>query len=182
MAGLAHRFPDGTEALAGVDLVVASGRFAAVVGPSGGGKSTLLAVLAGLGTGVCIAVQGAMNSQVSQYVGVLRSAFIILLSGTVAVGVALLFGLGGGSWARLREAPPVDFLAGVVGIAILVGVVYAYTRLGFVLGIAVILVAQLGVGSVIDHFGLFGLPRNPVTPWTLAGIALLLAGAVLIRR
>ena len=47
--GLAYR--DGTrrvEALAGVDLEVGRGRFLALVGPSGSGKSSLLFLLAGL--------------------------------------------------------------------------------------------------------------------------------------
>jgi NitT/TauT family transport system ATP-binding protein len=42
------RFPDGTEALAEVDLSVAPGQFVSVVGPSGCGKSTLLRIAAGL--------------------------------------------------------------------------------------------------------------------------------------
>ncbi len=49
--GLSHTFRTrsrAVEALANVDLDVASGRFASIVGPSGCGKSTLLRVLAGL--------------------------------------------------------------------------------------------------------------------------------------
>jgi NitT/TauT family transport system ATP-binding protein len=42
------RFADGTVALAGVDLSVASGEFVSVVGPSGCGKSTLLRIASGL--------------------------------------------------------------------------------------------------------------------------------------
>ena len=38
----------GHEALAGVDLAVEEGETVAVLGPSGGGKSTLLRAIAGL--------------------------------------------------------------------------------------------------------------------------------------
>jgi NitT/TauT family transport system ATP-binding protein len=45
---VSKRFPDGTVALAGIDLSVTSGEFVSVVGPSGCGKSTLLRIASGL--------------------------------------------------------------------------------------------------------------------------------------
>lgn len=48
LAGVTHRYPDGTEALCGVDLTVAEGRSLALLGPNGAGKSTLLLHLNGI--------------------------------------------------------------------------------------------------------------------------------------
>ncbi len=45
---LAYRYPDGTEAVAGVSFVIGAGERLAVLGPNGAGKSTLLLHLNGL--------------------------------------------------------------------------------------------------------------------------------------
>ena len=47
IAGVGKKFGDFT-ALEGIDLDIASGELTALLGPSGGGKSTLLRIIAGL--------------------------------------------------------------------------------------------------------------------------------------
>lgn len=48
VVGLHHRYPDGNEALRGVDMELRAGERVAIVGPNGAGKSTLLRHLIGL--------------------------------------------------------------------------------------------------------------------------------------
>jgi NitT/TauT family transport system ATP-binding protein len=48
LRGVAKTFPNGTTALAGLDLDVRQGEFLSLLGPSGCGKSTALRIIAGL--------------------------------------------------------------------------------------------------------------------------------------
>jgi cobalt/nickel transport system ATP-binding protein len=48
VSGLEYRYPDGKDALLGIELTVQNGESVAVVGPNGAGKSTLLLHLNGL--------------------------------------------------------------------------------------------------------------------------------------
>jgi NitT/TauT family transport system ATP-binding protein len=48
LEGVSKTYPDGTQALADIDLAVPRGAFVSILGPSGCGKSTLLRIIAGL--------------------------------------------------------------------------------------------------------------------------------------
>ncbi|MBA2364176.1 MAG: DMT family transporter [Chloroflexia bacterium] len=145
-------------------------------------RSILLPILVALGTGAAIGLQGPMNSLLTKSIGLLESTFVVLISGAIVTGVALLLGLGNGNLGRISQAPLISLAGGVVGILIITGVVYTISKLGVAAGVAVALIAQLALAATIDHFGLFGVDKHPASPWTFVGIALLVVGAVAIRR
>lgn len=59
---------------------------------------------------------------------------------------------------------------------------YAAPRLGISVALTAAIASQLVAALVVDHFGLFGVRVEPVTIGKLAGVALVIAGAVLVRR
>jgi len=94
--GLTHRFPDGTQALAGVDLTVEHGQRVAILGPNGSGKTTLalhligaLARQSGTVTVTGLDVVGANLAEIRRRVGfVFQDPDDQLLLPTVADDVA----------------------------------------------------------------------------------------------
>ncbi len=48
LRNVSHKYPDGTLAISGIDLSVNKGESVAILGPNGGGKSTLLMILSAL--------------------------------------------------------------------------------------------------------------------------------------
>ena len=91
-------------------------------------RSILLPILVALGTGTAIGLQGPMNSLLTKSIGLLESTFVVLISGAIVTGVALLLGLGNGNLGRISQAPLISLAGGVVGILIITGVMTTGSR------------------------------------------------------
>lgn len=145
-------------------------------------RIVFLVLLVALGAGVCVGVQTPINSLLNRNIGLLESTFINFVVGAMFSGIALLLGLGGGSLRKLPEAPIYSLLGGFLGVLIVSGAVITIQRLGVAAGSAVLLVGQLCMAAVVDHFGMFGLQRHSISVWTYLGVGLLAAGAYVIRK
>jgi transporter family-2 protein len=130
--------------------------------------------------GAAMAVQGSWNSALGRVVGLAQATFVVHLVGSLAAGLLLLLPLGAGSLTRLPQAPWYTFLGGILGVVIIYLVVASIPRLGVAVATTAIVVGQVGVAILIDHFGLFGLEKIPFTWLKLLGLALLAAGARLV--
>jgi transporter family-2 protein len=70
----------------------------------------------------------------------------------------------------------------VLGLVVLGTISQTIPRLGVAPTIVLIVVGQLVLGTMLDHFGLLGAAVRPVDPARLIGIAVLLFGTWLIVR
>jgi bacterial/archaeal transporter family-2 protein len=144
-------------------------------------KAIVIGMITAIAAGTAIALQAALNNVLLRQIGLLETAFVVLLSGAVVCGV-LTFWFGRGDLSRITENPLISVISGVLGIVILTGIVLTISQLGVTRGLATILIIQFSVLGVIDHFGFFGVERHPINIWTVVGISLLVVGAVVIRR
>lgn len=131
--------------------------------------------------GMAVALQPSINARLAQKTGVYESSLISFAVGTVALlvitmlaGKGSLRGIVGASWWELT--------GGFLGAFFVTLTIVSVPRIGTAAVMALVITGQLMTGSVLDHFGTFGLRQIPFSPVRSLGILLLAAGAFLVVR
>jgi len=130
-----------------------------------------LALLSGVLLTVMLAVNGGLAVQYGLH---WATAFIHVT------------GLGfSGIWVLAKRERPFAslypwfwYLSGAIGVFITVCKNFAFGRISVSAILALALLGQIITGLVVDHWGLWGMPRRPISRGNLAGLALILCGIV----
>jgi len=138
-----------------------------------------LAVVAGF----FMSVQAPTNAILGKASGsAVVAAFISFLIGTLALGVAVAAGSGRLLAPELRAVPWYAWLGGLYGAFFVAMAAFGAPRIGTGPLLTAAIAGQLIGAIVLDHYGMLGLARQPVSPEKLAGAALVLIGAFIVRR
>ena len=140
-----------------------------------------VAVVVGLVGGIAIGFQASFVSLMSQIIGSMESTFVVHFGGAVLAGV-ILVAMRGGNLSAWQNVPWYALGAGALGLVGVGAISYSIPRLGPSGLFILLLVGQLLVGLVIDHFGLFGNAARPIDLSRVAGIAVLFLGTWLVLR
>ena len=138
-----------------------------------------LPLLAVLAAGLMVALQGPSNG------------WVIKASGSPFFALAVSVGLGAGLTALLALVLPVRpettpvlpwyaWLGGAYGVAVVFCGAWATPKLGAGPALVAALVGQTALGLALDHFGLLGLERAPVTGLKIGGVLVMLVGAMMV--
>lgn len=144
-------------------------------------SSTLSAALFVLVAGLFVAVQSPLFAMLSNRLGLLGSALVVNLGGAIVSGVLLVV-LGGGTFSKWASVPWYAWFSGAFGVFVISSIGFALPRIGAVSMSVGIIVSQLILGALIDHFGWFGVTIRTIDLARIAGLALLLLGAWLVIR
>ena len=94
----------------------------------------------------------------------------------------LVFALVGVALAiSVRGLDPVYAITGLFAIAYLLGIGYGAPKIGIALFVAGVMFGQLGGSLVYDHAGAFGLEVHRASVARIAGVGVVLAGALMVR-
>jgi transporter family-2 protein len=142
----------------------------------------LLALSAVL-SGALLAIQAPINAQAGSALGApIAAATLSFLVGTTALLVANLLFRRAPDLAALGSLPAyVVFGGGLLGACYVTANIILAPRLGVAALVSLAIAGQLAAGLILDHFGLLGLAERSVTLWRAAGVALVFAGALMVR-
>jgi bacterial/archaeal transporter family-2 protein len=143
--------------------------------------SILVTVLIGMLGGVAVGMQGPIATQMGRRIGSAASSFVVHVSGAVLSG-ALLWIRGGENIQNWRSLSWYMLISGMFGLILYLTINHTMPRLGATTALALIIIGQLAMGLLVDHYGLFGAAVRHVDTWRAAGLVLLLAGGYLVVR
>lgn len=138
-------------------------------------------VVIGIIGGIAVGTQSQVVGAMSQRVGGLAGSFIVHVSGAALSGM-LLLARGGEQIRDWRGLPWYMLGSGAFGVVLVLTLSHTLPRLGATAAIALIIVGQLTMGILIDHFGLFGATIRPVDFSRVVAAVLLIVGGWLMVR
>ncbi|MCW5873507.1 MAG: DMT family transporter [Anaerolineales bacterium] len=138
-------------------------------------------VIVGLIGGMAVGLQGPLSGAISQRVGPMGSSLIIHVGGALITAAVILF-VGGVNWQGFKGMPAPYFLAGLFGVILYLTFSYTLPRAGVGVTTALLILAQMGMGLLIDHNGWMGVPVNPINASRVLGAGAILLGAFLVTK
>ncbi|MFF3288458.1 DMT family transporter [Streptomyces sp. NPDC003023] len=174
--------------LAGIVVIIKGQKAAAGAGgpkTSGAGRVGWLAL--GIVAGGVLPVQGAVNAQLRDGLdNPLTVAVISFAVATFTIAVVLLVLYATRRTpkpkvAPLRKMPWWGWLGGACAAAYVTGTFLLIPSIGAAVTIALTVTGQQLTSALIDHRGLFRLPKRSLTTPRLVGLGLLLAGSLTIQ-
>ena len=131
--------------------------------------------------GMALAMQGQINGGLGKKVGVIEGSFISFSVGTLALLFILLF-FGNGDISALSTVPKWQLIGGLLGAFYVIVQVIVVPKIGVSASLMAVIVGQIILGAVIDHFGFFGGNRFPIDRQKMIAILLLLFSLYLYNK
>ncbi|NKB36047.1 MAG: hypothetical protein GKR93_02605 [Gammaproteobacteria bacterium] len=145
--------------------------------------NTLIYALIAIIIGVGISLQPPINSVMARALNspILAAAISLFISVNFALLVWLALGKKAGDLSQIKSLPWWVIIGGMIGVLFVGGSIVIIPIIGVALFFVCVVGGQLLGSSVIDQFGLFGLPVKPLNITKMLGLFLVLAGAILVQ-
>lgn len=141
----------------------------------------LVLLLVVVAAGAVLSVQAAINGRLGQAVGVLRSSLLTFVVGAITTALLILF-FEPAHAVSLLEVPKWQLSGALFGVVYMLVMVGAVPRVGTAVATVAVILGQLGMGMLIDHFGWLGNPSIELSSHRILVMVCLGLALVLMYR
>lgn len=142
-------------------------------------------LLSGLGViaGGLIAIQTVLNSSMGERLGNFGAVFVLSFVSAITLVLLLIFTPANFS---LSDIPGFSewylYIGGVLGIVIVAAPIFLVPRIGTTSTLIAVVLGQLVLALIVDHFGLFASPKIEINLARGIGVLLVVIGAYLVGK
>ncbi|MFD3156664.1 DMT family transporter [Haloimpatiens sp. FM7330] len=140
------------------------------------------AVIIAVIIGVCMGLQAPINACLGKYVNVKNAALHSFMTSFSLMLLVVLFTGNIKEYVNVTKASPIYLIGGVLGIIIVFFSIKIVPVLGTASAFSIFVSIQLITGALINHFGILGIDRIPITPVKIIGILFLIIGVNLVIK
>ena len=145
---------------------------------------SLIYVFSAIFLGAAVSLQPPVNAVMARELG------SPLLASTISMTISLFFvsifwlvwNKDSVDLSQIRFLPWWVVIGGVVGVVFVVGSLVVAPVIGVALFFVCLVTGQLVGSTLIDQFGMFGLPEKPLNMMKIFGLIFVLIGAFLVQK
>jgi bacterial/archaeal transporter family-2 protein len=137
----------------------------------------MLLVLSGFG----LSIQGSINGALGKAIGTVQAALVSFLIGTICLIIVVMF-MGKGNLFAVLDVPKWQWVGGIIGAVYISALAFAVPRVGIGLALVCVVIGQIVMSMVIDHYGFFQSTQVLFNTPRLIGIILLISGMIFIYK
>lgn len=130
-------------------------------------------------SGILISFQGAIYGQLGLRIGQLETSLYNFIVGSILLALFWLF-FGKGKMSEVARAPKWTLLGGGLGVIYLTFLVISVPYVGVGISMVALIIGQLGMSMVIEHFGWLGSNQLRINKEKLVAIGCMVIALILI--
>jgi transporter family-2 protein len=133
--------------------------------------------------GAFLPIQAGLNARLGKAAdSPVYAAMFSFLVGALGLILYILLTRQTISWAGVRAAPLSLWAGGLLGAFYVTVIVLAFPRLGPGLTFGLVVAGQMVISLMLEHFNILVANPSPINYMKVLGIALIIAGVVILRR
>ena len=134
-------------------------------------------------SGAFLPIQAGINTRLGKAIeSPVYASMISFLVGTIALVIYILFTQQHIALSGIKTVPAYAWIGGALGAFYVTSIILAFPRIGPALTFGLVVLGQMVIAVLLDHFNILVAQQHSVNIWRILGVILIVSGVIIIRK